>query len=119
MSRLVIRTPCLPRVVTMTPTRSRIWASVRPDFDPSRSRSYSLVMRYEAPSIRVRISSPSIRAICCDGSATNAYPRSRHSWVWRTMPAGSFGLMMTRSSPPSRWATGSSSMLRASLMAPA
>ena len=49
--------------------------------------------RYAAPSTSWRIWSPSIQASCCEGSATNGMPRSRHSSVCRSIASGSFGLM--------------------------
>ncbi len=61
---------------------------------------------------------PSAKASCWEGSAAKAYPRLRHSSVCRSIPSGSFALIITRSTPPLRSSSGSSSMLRASLIAP-
>ena len=47
--------------------------------------SYSFEKRYVAPSRSVRISSPFIRAICCEKSAANGMERERHSSVWRSI----------------------------------
>lgn len=113
-----IRTPWEPSVVTRVPTLARISWSVQPDFDSMRPFSYSLEKRYVAPSIRVRMLSPSMRAICCEKSAAKGIPRVRHSSVWRSIASGSSAPMRTRSSPPTRSATAFSSISRASLIAP-
>ena len=76
-------------MVTRVPTRSRISSSVQPVFDSIRPFSYSLEKRYAAPSISVRMSSPSIRAICWEKSAAKGIPRVRHSSVCRIIASGS------------------------------
>ncbi len=43
--------------------------------------SYSFEKRNVAPSSRRRISSPFMRAICCEKSAANGIARERHSSV--------------------------------------
>ena len=48
----------------------------------------------------------------------NAYPRSRHSSVWRSIPSGSSGPTSTNVGSPTRAAIGDSSISRASLIAP-
>ena len=48
----------------------------------------------------------------------NRYPRARHSSVCRCIASGSFGEMITRSSPPTLAAIGASSIWRASAIAP-
>ncbi|CAM5522321.1 hypothetical protein SALBM217S_04472 [Streptomyces griseoloalbus] len=113
-----MRTPRAPRVVTRWPTLARISASVQPVFVSMRPFSYSLEKRYVAPSSSIRISSPSMRAICWEKSAANGMPRERHSSVPRSIASGSSAPMDTRSRPPTRSATVFSSIRRASLIAP-
>ena len=111
--------PSLPWVLTCTRTCEASSSSLQPVFWQAIPASYSLVKRYSAPSISPRMPSPSTNASCCDGSAAKGIPRDRHSSEWRCMASGSFAPMTTRSSPPTRSATGASSMSRASDMAPA
>ena len=80
--------------------------------------SYSLEKRYVAPSSRVRMSAPDMRAICCEKSAAKGMLRALHSSVWRSIASGSSAPIRTRSRPPTRSATAFSSIWRASLIAP-
>ena len=67
-----MRTPSGPRVITWVPTRERISSADQPVLDSIRWDSYSLENRYAAPSTSSRIISPSPKASCWLGSATNA-----------------------------------------------
>ena len=80
-SRPVMRTPSLPRVVMRISTRSSTSTSDRPVL-----RLEQVLLVVVGDEVRGAVDQranilPDIRASCCDGSATKAYPRSRHSCV--------------------------------------
>ena len=83
--------------MTRVSTRSRMSSLVQPVFCSMTASSYSLQNKYAAPSISVRIESPSRKATCWEKSAANGTPAARQSAVNRCIAAGSPAPITTRS----------------------
>ena len=114
-----MRTPSLPSVVTRTPTRSSTVVVGEPGL-----RLEQLLLVVVGDQVRRAVDE---RADVLAGHPGQLLRRVGHERVPALAallrcagpsPAGSFGLMITRSRPPRRSADRASSMLRASLIAP-